>query len=397
MKRVFNWAFVLFVFSIPFVPIELNVKFLILVTVLSFFAYPFHLKKLLILSWDTALYLGVLIFGLLYSANVNAGLSVLETNFSFVAIAIIGSHYKNLSQHRLNIIFFWFLAGVLIACLLCLGNAIVKYTVSGDTDVFFFYNFTSFIDSHPTYLAYYVIFSITFVLHWLNDNKDRFTPGYIFFVLLLIAFLFFVLALTGGLTAFTSLLLVCSFFLLQFFLEERASKRMLTASIAGFMVVGMFIISSLNHASAKQVLKDDSWDRLQLWSAAMHANNDLFLGVGTGDYKAVLNEYYATHGLEEYARENYNSHNQFIQIFFSNGFLGLVAILFLVGRPLYLAIRNNNAFGILVFFPFLIYGMTEVFLGRYQGVVFFALLHQAFVSYYYNYKPTIRFKEQRSI
>jgi O-antigen ligase len=397
MKRIFNWAFVLFVFSIPFVPIEINVKILILVTFLSFFAYPVHLKNLLILSWDTVLYLVILILGLLYSTNVSAGLSVLETNFCFVAVAIIGSHYKNLSRHRLNMIFFWFLAGVLVACLLCVGNAIVKYISSGDTSVFFYYNFTTFIDSHPTYLAYYVIFSITFILHWLNENRDRFTRTYIFLVLLLIAFLFFVLALTGGQTAFTSLLLVCSFFLLQFFLEERGAERKLTAGIAGIMIAGMFLISSLNQASAKQVLKDDSWDRLQLWSAAIHANNDLLFGVGTGDYKTELNEYYSTHGLEEYARENFNSHNQFIQIFFSNGFLGLVAILFLMGRPLYLAIRNNNVFGILVFFPFLIYGMTEVFLGRYQGVVFFALLHQAFVSYYYNYKPTIRFKEQRSI
>ena len=51
----------------------------------------------------------------------------------------------------------------------------------------------------------------------------------------------------------------------------------------------------------------------------------------------------------------------------------------MVGRPLYLAVKNKNILAILCMFPFLIYGMTEVFLGRYQGVVFFALLHQVFI------------------
>ena len=45
-----------------------------------------------------------------------------------------------------------------------------------------------------------------------------------------------------------------------------------------------------------------------------------------------------------------------------------------------LSFKNNNSFGVLVFFPFLIYGVTEVFLGRYQGVIFFALLHQVFIN-----------------
>jgi hypothetical protein len=40
-------------------------------------------------------------------------------------------------------------------------------------------------------------------------------------------------------------------------------------------------------------------------------------------------------------------------------------------------------------FPFVIYGMTEVFLGRYQGVVFFVLCHQIVVGQYYLSKQNL--------
>lgn len=144
----------------------------------------------------------------------------------------------------------------------------------------------------------------------------------------------------------------------------------------------MFIINATEQEDRGMVL-NDSWDRLVLWESAMKANPDLIFGVGTGD-KALLNNYYTSHGLEKFAKENYNSHNQFIQILFTNGVLGLLALLILIARPIYLSIRHQDVLGTLVFFPFLIYGVTEVFLGRYQGIVFFALLHQVFISYYYS-------------
>ncbi len=153
----------------------------------------------------------------------------------------------------------------------------------------------------------------------------------------------------------------------------------------------MFFIASFDN-EVRETILNDSWDRFALWKSAIIANPNIFLGVGTGDYKTVLNEYYQSHGLTQFAIDSFNSHNQFIQIFFSNGILGLIAVIILMGRPLYLAVKNNQPFGILVFFPFIIYGMTEVFLGRYQGIVFFALLHQFFVSQYLSTKPSFALK-----
>jgi O-antigen ligase len=145
------------------------------------------------------------------------------------------------------------------------------------------------------------------------------------------------------------------------------------------MLSCMFLISVVENGNRAFAL-NDSWERAILWESAISANATPFFGVGTGDYKIALNDYYTKHNLEQFASESYNAHNQLIQLLFSNGVFGLLAFSIMIGRPLYLAVKKKNILAILCIFPFLIYGMTEVFLGRYQGIVFFALLHQIFIN-----------------
>jgi O-antigen ligase len=182
--------------------------------------------------------------------------------------------------------------------------------------------------------------------------------------------------------------LILSFFVLKFWMDEKTTMRYQTFTVVMLMIAGMFLFSyiykKMDDPSAKIT---DRWERVELWESAIKANPNVWFGVGTGDYKKELNQYYIDHQMPAYARESYNAHNQFLQILFSNGIIGLIAVLTLLVRPLYLSIQNQNVLGALTFFPFLIYGMTEVFLGRFQGVVFFALLHQAFIALYANNRP----------
>jgi O-antigen ligase len=144
------------------------------------------------------------------------------------------------------------------------------------------------------------------------------------------------------------------------------------------MTLGFFWITIIIDNKGIKSL-NDSWDRLILWESAIEALPDPVFGVGTGDYKTVLNQYYSDHQMKRFASESFNSHNQLIQLLFSNGLLGVSAFLLMIVRPLYLSYKNENILAMLCFFPFLIYGVTEVFLGRYQGIVFFVFIHQFFM------------------
>ena len=388
----FLWLiFLLFALILP-VSSFLSTRILVVLFALSilFGERKFNFPEFLKSSWDILIYLFIISIGLIYSFDKISGVRILETTFSLLALPVICFRISDYNRHKLNNTLLLFSLGIFGAGLICMASALFQYFKgSHNIQLFFFSNFTNVIGSHPTYLAYYLIFAITFGLYSLNYEKPLFHPLISF---LLILFFFFVLLLTGGQTAFVSLLLVFSFFILKFFLGDRSGNQKLTIGLVIIMMASMFFVSSRQSAERENNL-NDSWDRFALWRASIDANPNVIFGVGTGDSKIVLNEYFRQHNLSQYANESLNSHNQFIQIYLSNGLIGLLALLLMLLRPLYLSFKNNSSFGLLVFFPFLIYGMTEVFLGRYQGVVFFALLHQLFVSYYGSSKPAFNLKE----
>jgi len=390
VDQLVYYVLLLFLFVLP-INQYLSVRILVVATFISLIPglKKNNLNEFISRSWDIFLYLLVLGLGIIYSSDKQTAWRTLETSFSLLALPIISYRFKDFDRDRVNTIFFIFSLGILAASLLCLINAIVCYVINGhNSQVFFFYDFTEIIGSHPTYLAYYLIFAITYGLYAINYEKIKLPVWVISSVIL---FYFSILLLTGGQTAFVSLLFVFSFFILKYLLGDKVNVNKTSIGLVVFMLVTILYVNSGGQSERDQIL-NDSWDRFELWRSGIFANSNFFLGVGTGDYKLVLNEYFRENGREFYAQESLNSHNQFIQIFFSNGFIGLIAISVLILRPLYLAFRNNDQMGILMIFPFLIYGMTEVFLGRYQGVVFFALLHQVLVSFYLFSTASIQIK-----
>jgi O-antigen ligase len=365
-----------FVVTIPLSSF-ISIRLLVISLIFSFFIKSkISFYYLYSHSWDVILYLTLLCFGLIYSDDLDLGLRVLETSFSFLAIPLILFRLTLIDLKAIDRIFQAFLLGVLISSFICFSFAIYRYINESDIQVFFFETFTEVINSHPTYLAYYIIFSITIELYNLYHYRYE-TKVFLHFIILF--FLFGILILTGGQTAFISMLFVFSFFILKFITEERNGNRKLVIGSIVIMLAVMFLVSLIENNNRSLEL-NDSWERATLWKSAIVANSNVLLGVGTGDYKIALNDYYLTHNMASFASGSYNAHNQFIQILFSNGILGLISIIIMIVRPIYVGIKTNNVLPILCMFPFLIYGITEVFLGRFQGVVFFALLHQMFLT-----------------
>lgn len=381
MKKILVWFLFAFIFLIP-ISQYLSVRLLMATAIFSLLIK--HTDRPLQFfrnSWDILIYQIVLVLGLFYSEDINTGWRVMETSFSLIALTIIFSLFS-IKKKQFHRILLGFVLGLILACLICLIFAVTSYFQNHQTGSFFFYQFTEVIGLQPTYLAYYLCFAISFMLYDLYYKELNLD---IRVTAIIILFLFAILMLTAGRTAYISLLLVFSFFIMKFFSDEASDfRKKLSSGMSVLLLLIMLLVNyfDFNVVSGGTSSNNDYWERMTLWQSAIVANPDVLWGVGTGDYKAVLNDYFNTHNLVEYANDNLNSHNQFIHSFFSSGVLGLISLILLLSRPLYLSVRNQNVLGILVFFSFLIYGVTEVFLGRYQGVVFFALLHQLFISYY---------------
>lgn len=364
-----------FVFILPlsqFISIRLLV---IIVALLPFTKLEIKSKQILKNSWDILLYFLILIIGLTYSENLTLGIKVIETNLSLLALPLAFIPLSNSTEKEVRNIFYAFAFGLCLASMICIVNAFIMYFKTGNIQSFFFYDLTNILDFQPTYFAYYLIFAITYGLYLIFYGK---TNDNLYLNLLYIIFLFTVLTLTGGQTSFISLLLIFSFFILKFLVEDKNVIKRVTAIVIVIMTFCFFLITVLTKSEGIQLLSD-SWDRLILWESAIEALPDPVFGVGTGDYKTVLNQYYSEHQMKKYENESFNSHNQLIQLLFSNGLLGIGTFLLMIIRPLYLSYKNEDILATLCFFPFLIYGVTEVFLGRYQGIVFFVFLHQFFM------------------
>lgn len=375
--RVLYFLLLLFIF---FIPLSQQVSAILLIVTCLFSLFVGNLRERLAIlyknSWDIIFYLLVLVAGLTFSEDLASGLKVLESNLGFLSIPIIFSATRNFSKKHLDMMFYSFAGGLSLACIVCLTHATIEYSSTLDIRSFFFYNLTGILNFQPTYFAYYLIFIIAYLLYQFYYN-DSVLNAYLNVAGVL--FLFLMLMLTGGQTAFISMLLIFSFFILKFITEQKSESKKVSTILIIIMTTVMFFATLLETGNRDLEL-NDAWDRLVLWESAIGATPNLLIGVGTGDYKIVLNEYYVTHNLGQFAKESYNSHNQFIQLLFSNGLLGVLALALLIARPLYLSAKSQNTVGILIFFPFLIYGMTEVFFGRYQGVVFFAFLHQFLIA-----------------
>lgn len=387
MRRVLPWLLFAFVFLIPLSQF-LSVRLLFVSLLLSLFIKQSHrtITHIIKVYWDVFLYLFLLLAGLTYSSNIGQGLKVMETSFSLLALPLI-LFKVSINQNVIDKFFLSFMSGLVVACSICLINSGLEFSRTSDSSVFFFEKFTNILKVQPTYMAYYLCFAITICLYYLYYGVVRSSIYLIGTVLILF---FVVLMLTGGRTAYVSMVFTFSFFILNFFFEENRTMPKTTAfALSTFLIVGMLVINRYIFTTSSVAMNGDYWERFTLWKSAINANINYLLGVGTGDYMDVLNQYYSSQGMEEYAERSYNSHNQYIQSFFSNGLLGLIALTVMISRPLYLSFKIQYSLGILIVFPFVLYGVTEVFLGRYQGLVFFALCYQIVILQYYSTRPEL--------
>jgi len=372
-QPIYYWLLFLFSFSIP-ISSWISVKLLLVGFILSLFA-PSSIGNLIKRSWTFLFYIAVLLVGLVYSSNRVSGIDTLETSFSFFAIPFLFSRVNTNCKEVADRLLLSFVLGLLLSSLLCLTFAIFKYLQSENQEFLFYYDLTNLLGFQPTYYAYYLIFGITYCLHSLYYGEGAYSKRVILSV---VTFFYFMLVLTAGRTTFVALLLVISFFILKYIVEETTKEKLYALPVIIFMLAGLFFVNFFGWTRGDSLI-NDSWERMIFWELAIDAIPNLFFGVGTGDYQDALNQSYLNRGLIDFAKGDFNSHNQPIQLLLSNGIFGFVAFFAMIFHPLYLAYRTRNMFCTLAVFPFFIYGITEVFLGRYQGVIFFAWLHQILI------------------
>lgn len=101
-------------------------------------------------------------------------------------------------------------------------------------------------------------------------------------------------------------------------------------------------------------------------------------GVGTGNIQQALNSCLSQYNTHVYKSFNYNTHNEYLNMWLTTGLLGVLVWLVCLGYPLIQSIRMQHWQHVYFLAFMIICFVTENYLDRQMGVTFFALMQTLF-------------------
>ncbi len=204
--------------------------------------------------------------------------------------------------------------------------------------------------------------------------------NFILFVVLIFGLL--ILARKGVIISFC-ILSVVLLFLKQ---DIRQSKKLVFVFI-GLMLLSLSVVEIRNRfleifdtQNIVNSKETSSGIRYILWNTSTKViQKSNYLGYGVGDVQTVLSKQLAVDGYDVLAKENYNAHNQLIQIGLAAGLVGIVSyllsFLYFIGK----FIKRKNAEAVVLFFFFLCVFMFESVLERQNGILIYSWITAMFI------------------
>jgi len=383
-------------FSIPLWPKVTSILIILFVLV----SLPNFKKKYLSNVWhrkDMLLYILMyilLLLGLIYSIDLDTGISKIQTQLSMLIFPLIlGGQCLSEKSRRDCIQYFVF--GLAVAVILCLGNAFYRALSNGTfyvldefsrkNSVLVYFEFSEFLQLHPTYFSLYLGVGLFFLV----ESCSLSSIMKIWVRTFLIGLFFITLFLTSSKAGIYSFIAIAAGFYTYkiFVLKRKSNLRILMLLIVG--VIAMFVINPIFYNRTviglsgfeKAIFEDKAQKestsiRYYLWKLSFEASKEsIFLGHGTGSVGKTLNkrclEFFAFSTCE--TLRNKNSHNQYLNFLVSNGaiFVLLFVAALIIGIIKAFYARDKLAILFILFMS--LNFLFESLLQRERGIIFFML------------------------
>jgi len=396
IEKVKHYILLALFFSIPLIP-----KIASILTILFVLTVLWRLRKLDIKqiksNYDLPLYIAVyamLLIGLLYTIDIDTGLSKVQTQISLLVFPLFlgGQH---LSSEQRTAFMNSFVMGTVFTVILAFINAGVRYLKNNSSyvidewsrkhNIFFYDEFSKFLDLHPTYFSLYLGFALFYliIVHYTKRKSMNFLK---FGISLLLFVALFLTSSKAGIFSF--LLLSIAFLIYKVFTTSRKNYIVLIAimiigTLAMFITNPMFAERSVQMISSidkvflgDEKVKESTGIRLNLWHLSLEsAKEKLLLGHGTGSVFKILNEnciqYYSFSVCE--GLRNKNSHNEYLNFVVSNGLMTVLIFIIAIIVGIRRAVRKRD---VLLFFFIAFMTLNFLFeslLQRERGVLFYML------------------------
>ena len=347
-----------------------------------------------------------------WSIDTSATLKAVPKEIGLLLIPLCFMVIKPFTKEQRYKIINYYSYSMVVYVVFYLIKAIVRFLMSGDTNVFFYHELVTK-EVNAIHVSVYI--SIAFFYFFTKEIKSK-LEMFITFLLFLFVFL---------LSSKNIILVFILLVLIEFFFYSKSGYKMRLRNVIIFsMIICAFLFigkikdrfkaefqSNSDKSISHAVLDiDKSLEGINVlsineaWTNEKFSQNDFFPGTAFRVYQTRMfielfqeeNVFWTGFGLnasykklEEKAiqydvfkgnesQEGYqtkNFHNQYIQNFAELGFLGFLILIGLLGLSLKNALKNKDfvqiSFAVLMISLFL----TESFLWRQRGVMFFTLLY----------------------
>lgn len=113
--------------------------------------------------------------------------------------------------------------------------------------------------------------------------------------------------------------------------------------------------------------------RILMWTTSFQQFSEHPMGTGTGNFDEVMGGRLREKGLDEIAKVEYNSHNQFLQLAVEVGIFGLLCLMMILVLLFRMGIRYKNELLIWIGLNFVFNAFFESMLQQQSGIVFYIL------------------------
>lgn len=404
----FQWYHLLLsllIFTFCFAPNSIA----LFVILLSFFTAVQTVKgkmkfKMSTVSMGFLVFFLAYVFGTFFTNHLADALHSLERKMVFVAFPILFSFRFD---RKLNFqpIAIGLILGVLVCSFLGLMHSYRMYALHGDFNNNFGSTTFSYIH-HPTYLSAFLLVAFLFALEGYKLKWRYFNLLTVGIFSVFVSFMqFFCFSFAGLLFLFFVLI-----FLVYKSIYQRTSRSIFYLSLIALPLFP--VVAYKSNLNVRIVLNDTLVDvkaflinpksvlenhtkpltgnvvRLILWTVSVEQVAEHPFGVGTSNLDDAIGARLRKYGLNDLASQNYNSHNQYLQIAVEIGVLGLMVFLGLLGVIFAYAIKWKDTLLFLICANLAFNCIFESMLQRQSGIVFYTFV--LLLVYMLNFDKTLR-------
>lgn len=337
------------------------------------------------------------VVGLLFTTNFDYGGQDIETRLTFLLFPLFFAGVKRQKPIPITWVVWAFMSGALIYMILRWQYAGECALHERERFCYESYKLSGWI--HPTYVALYLIAGAAFITVNAFQRQKAYLLKSLALALSLIS-LFFVYQLysLGPWIAFVAMITCLGF---AFFYKRKQLIYFLGGLIL-FVIGGIMAIQNLDllrsdfdavsteltaysndkegYIKANQNNTESVKARLIIWNASYDFIREHPFGVGTGDRKDELQNYYISNGMQTFADKELNPHSQYFQTAMSIGIFSALFLIFSFFYYTWLGIKYHNFYLIALVTLFSVACLFESVLERQWGILFFMFFLSVFLT-----------------